>query len=261
MTIAEVFPRPTVKQVVFQIRYPNLFFIEEKIGEYQVRIMEQFPESSLQLRRNLLIADIGEGAKVEDLVGGEESLAVKKIWRFASPDGVSLNVHSDSLDISSTVHKTYNNPAATPRFHDAIEFAVARFLEVVAVPKFLRIGLRYIDECPHPSELSTSSFREWYNSALPVERFAVEEVLECEVVARVRRESECRLTFRERLDTRGEKITYSLDFDGYAEGVPSSEYLRTTDTLHGLVADEFERTIKEPVIKHMRQRPEEDSDA
>jgi hypothetical protein len=43
----EVFPNPTVKTVIFQIRYPNLFYIESRIGDIQVKIMDDFPESSL----------------------------------------------------------------------------------------------------------------------------------------------------------------------------------------------------------------------
>jgi len=45
MQINEVFPNPTVKQVIFQIRFPNLFYLESKIGEYQLKIMQRFPES------------------------------------------------------------------------------------------------------------------------------------------------------------------------------------------------------------------------
>jgi hypothetical protein len=40
MAIEEVFPNPTVKQVAFEIRFPNLFYLESKIGELQVKIME-----------------------------------------------------------------------------------------------------------------------------------------------------------------------------------------------------------------------------
>lgn len=51
MVIGEVFPNPTVKQVVFQITFPHLFYMEQKIGELQVKIMRMFPKSSLLYRR------------------------------------------------------------------------------------------------------------------------------------------------------------------------------------------------------------------
>ena len=67
MTINEVFPNPTVKLVAFEIKYPNLFFLESKIGDLQIEIMEQFPESALGFRRQVVFADIGPKAKVEEL--------------------------------------------------------------------------------------------------------------------------------------------------------------------------------------------------
>ena len=33
MPIHEVFPSPTVKQVIFQVRFPNLFYLESRMGE------------------------------------------------------------------------------------------------------------------------------------------------------------------------------------------------------------------------------------
>ena len=47
MSINEIFPKPTVTQVIFQIRFPNLFFIENKIGDLQLKIMKEFPHSKL----------------------------------------------------------------------------------------------------------------------------------------------------------------------------------------------------------------------
>ena len=62
MVINEIFPNPTVKTVVFQIRYPNLFYIENKIGEIQLKLMKEFPESALLYRQRILLADVGSGA-------------------------------------------------------------------------------------------------------------------------------------------------------------------------------------------------------
>ena len=42
----EVFLHPTVKEVAFEIKFPHLFSIENKIGEFQDKIILQFPESS-----------------------------------------------------------------------------------------------------------------------------------------------------------------------------------------------------------------------
>ena len=109
MQINEVFPRPTVKTVIFQIRYPNLFYIENKIGELQIKIMDRFPESALLFLRQVLLADIGPEVKEEDRPKLDEMMGTK-IWQFTSPLEYKLNVQANSLDITSKIHKTYNNP-------------------------------------------------------------------------------------------------------------------------------------------------------
>ena len=108
MSIDEIFSNPTVKQVVFQIRFPNLFYIENKIGELQLKIMKEFPHSALLFRRRLLFADIGPEVKHEALPSPLDEGEGKKIWQFKSDKNCQLNVLTDTLDISSPYHKTYN---------------------------------------------------------------------------------------------------------------------------------------------------------
>ena len=65
--INEIFPHPTVKRVVFQIRFPNLFYIENKIGDFQMKIMKEFPQSALIFRKQVVFADIGPEIKLENI--------------------------------------------------------------------------------------------------------------------------------------------------------------------------------------------------
>ena len=67
MAITEIFPYPTVKQVVFEIRFPNLFYIENKIGEFQTKIMKEFPESALLFQRKFFFADVGTEEKLKGI--------------------------------------------------------------------------------------------------------------------------------------------------------------------------------------------------
>lgn len=258
MAIDEVFPNATVKQVIFQVRFPNLFSMESLVGEYQRLIMERFPVSKLLLSAPLFIA----GRKINELDLEQqkgnlpENEGVQKIWNFQSGTGVQLNVQTASLDMTSTIHKTYANPNHESRFKDEIEFAVGKFLEVTQIPLFSRIGLRYIDECPVPGK-DTRRFREYYNTTLCLDRFPLEDALGFQVLARVTRGDRF-LTFRESLKGPGDEAKLELDFDGYAENVPTSEYLSVTDQLHRIIVEEFEKSIKEPVYEYMRQAPEDD---
>ena len=45
MAITEIFPNPTVKQVIFQIRFNSLFYIGDKMGEFQQRTMTEIPRN------------------------------------------------------------------------------------------------------------------------------------------------------------------------------------------------------------------------
>lgn len=251
MTISEIFPNPTVKQVIFQIRFPNLFYVENKIGDYQLKIMTQFPESELKTRRNVLMASFPSGVELKDLKLEPESFEVQKIWSFTSQTGVSLSVQSASLDISSTSHKTYRNQAANERFRDLIEFSVGAFLEVTAIPIISRVGLRYIDECPLPAKDNTT-YQSYYNSTFPLQRYDVSGAEMMDFRTRIRR-GEHFLQFREYLEqNKGEAPKLILDFDGFASNVKPDDYLSVTDALYEMISSEWQGIIKEPVYRYMR---------
>lgn len=257
MAITEVFPNPTVKQVIFQIRFPPVFSMESLVGRYQIDILDRFPESELLFRKHMVIA---AGVELKDLAAvihdESEMEGVEKIWRFKSEMGVEMNIRSGSLDMSSTSHKTYNNQGSQDRFRDVIEFAVSKFLKVAPIPKLTRVGLRYLDDCPVPDG-GTAAFKTYYNTSLPLSRFPVKEAVAMKTESRVRR-GEDFLVFREALHQKEETMQLILDTDAYAVNVPASDCLAVTDRLHSLIAAEFEASIKEPVYEHMRAAKEDD---
>lgn len=253
MVIKEVFPNPTVKQVIFQIRFPNLFFIESKMGDYQLKIMNVFPKSSMSFRRQVMIVDVGPKQKLEDIAVPSDEEYGKKLWQFESDKNYRISVLSDSLDITSEYHKTYNL-GDSDRFRDAIKFAVDNFLGVVSIPVISRIGLRYIDECPLPKK-DNETFKSYYNSVFPVDRFNLADAKEMFFRTTAKR-GEYYLTYMESLQKPKDEFKLILDFDGFAENVPADKYLEVTDKLHETISQEYERTIKEPVYEYMRKKVE-----
>jgi len=177
MAINEVFPNPTVKEVHFEIRFPNLFYVESKIGDFQLAIMERFPKSQEVLRRHILLTDLGPEGKLDMPPMDLESAAVTKSWSFSSGTGLEVDVHSAHLGVKSTRHRTYNNPDAEERFRDLIDFVLSRFLQATRLPAVSRLGLRYIDECPIPG-LTNAEFSEYYNTAFPLGRFDLSQTSE-----------------------------------------------------------------------------------
>lgn len=255
MSISEIFPNPTVKQVIFQIRFPNLFYIENKIGDLQLKIMKEFPQSALLFRRQLVFADIGPGSKLTDISRDSEKETGKKIWQFKSNKNFQLNVLSDSLDITSQYHKTYNLEGAD-KFRDIINFVLDRFFEVTSIPVINRIGLRYTDECPIPSK-DNSTFRSYYNSIFPLDRFNLAAANEMDFRTVIKK-GDYYLSYIESLQKQkiGDEYKLILDFDGFAENIAPENCLKVTDNLHAIILEEYERTIREPVYEYMRQRKE-----
>lgn len=253
MVVEEIFPNPTVKQVLFQIKFPNLFYIENKIGEFQLKIMNEFPKSSLLFRRQLVFADLGPKSKLSDIPQDSNEETGKKIWQFESNKNFQLNVSSDSLDIISQYHKTYNLEGAD-KFRDIIDFVLKQFFEIISIPIINRIGLRYIDECPIPSK-DNSTFRSYYNTVFPLDRFNLADANEMDYKSIIKK-GEYFLRYVESLKQIGDESKLILDFDGFAINVFSEDCLQVTDDLHKIISEEYEETIKEPVYEHMRIKNE-----
>ena len=250
MSIDKVFPNPTVKHAIFQIRFPNLFSMESKIGDLQLKIMKEFPQSALLFRRQILFADMGPEIKFEDIPSDSDKETGKKIWQFKSDKNFKLNILNDSLDITSEYHKTYNLEGGD-KFRDIINFVLDHFFEVTSIPIISRIGLRYIDECPIPSK-DNSTFRSYYNSSFPLDRFNLADASEMDFKTVVKK-GEYHLRYIESLQKINDEYKLILDFDGFAESIAAEDCLTIADDLHTIISEEYKGTIKGPVYEYMQQ--------
>ena len=248
--INDVLPNPTVKQVSFEVRFPNLFFIESKIGELQMKVMERFPESALLMRKQLLFTDVGQDGKLISPPDDMDKEFIRKIWQFKSGNNYEFNVLTNSLNILSSHHKTYMKEGAD-KFRDVIQFVMNNFFEIAKIPKLNRIGLRYIDECPIPAK-ENSIFEEWYNTTFPLKRFDIADANEM-VFHTVVKKGNYHLRYVEQLQNKDDQYSLKLDFDGFVFDIEVKDYLAVTDNLYQLIKLEYEATIKEPVLEFMKQ--------
>ena len=253
MVISEIFPNPTVKQVIFEIRFPMLFFMENKVGDLQLKVMNEFPKPALIFERQFVILDKGQKGKLEELPPKTDEKFGRKIWEFKSDKDYKFNVTSSSLSITSKYHKTYNLGDGD-KFRDVIKFVLDNFFEVISIPTVNRLGLRYIDHCPLPSK-DNETFRSYYKSVFPIDRFNIADAKEMFFRTAVRRNG-FNLIYMERLRKIKDEYKLILDFDGFATNIRSEEYLKVTDELHRIILEEYEATIKKPVYEYMRQRRE-----
>lgn len=245
MTENEIFKFPTVKEVIFQIVYPDLFLIENKIGEFQIRIMNEFPDSSLIYRRHLLFADLGPESKISEQE--MDSQKAKKIWQFKSDKGYKLAITTGSLSIVSSSHKSYNK--GEDNFRNIIKLVLENFFDLIPVTRIKRIGLRYLDECPLP-KLDVETFSSYYNSAFPLKRFSMTQTKQMQFVVEYKKDKYF-LKYSEYFNEQRRNVLI-LDFDGFANDIEAINCLSVLDDLHKIISKEYFVTIKEPVKEYMR---------
>ncbi len=244
----EVFPHPTVKQVIFQIRFPKLFFLQSKIGDLQLTLMSRFPKSESVVQRALIMAQ-GSSESIQELLKDRPSDEDERIWRFEDDQGVIIEVKLDALTVVSSKHTSYLHQPYS--FRDTLTFVIEAFLKHAPLPTIARVGFRYVDECPFPS-LTNDCFRRYFNTCLPVDRFRVEHCTEM-VCRSIRAGVDGSIRYAEAIVVRGTQNVLLIDMDAFAEGVPATAIIATADKLHAVVRQEFEATIKEPVLAYMRK--------
>lgn len=138
------------------------------------------------------------------------------------------------------------------RFRDIIELVLKRFFEVTKIPIINRVGLRYInDDCPVPSN-QTESFKEYYNTVFPLDRFKLEDAAGMQFSATVSTEGHS-LSYRESYEEKEDQCTFTIDLDAFSTTVRPQKCLDVTDELHRLIIHHFEATIRDPVRKIMRR--------
>ncbi len=251
MVTREMFKNSTVKEVAFEVKFPNLFFIETKIPDYQMKIMDTFIESNLLIRQQIaILKDIGSNIEKENASDSNENV-FEKIWQFKTEDGTVLNIKSNSLSIISPNYKTYNLGTTGENFRDLIKFTVDNLLNIVPISMFTRIGFRYINECPI-FKLTKEDFEKSYNTAFPLSKFSIMDATEMDFKAVVKKDGSF-LRYVESLQTSSDdKKVLIIDTDGFKENIKTTDYLQTTDKLHDILYTEFVNTVKEPVLRYMR---------
>ncbi len=256
MVIDKIYPNPTVKRVIFQITFPDLFYLEKRIGDIQERIMREFPESKLLLKSRIWITDTGPEQRIEIPPDEIEKNVAKKIWQFESRNKAVLSIALNSLDITSEFHKTYRlGKDDNKKFRHAIEYSVGTFLDIVKLPIINRVGLRYIDYCPLPDN-TNETLKKWYNTKFPLDKFEIADATTIAFKTIVKR-GKYNLGYVETLQQKNGENKLILDFDGFATNIEASNYLQITDELHDLISKEYELTIRSPVYDYMDQTGEE----
>lgn len=240
----EVFKYPTVKEVAFEVRFSEIFFMEKMIGDFQLEIMESFPISK-KLEKPYTIIFEGENSKF-----AETSNKTRTTWQFLTETRqTTVLIRSDRLNILTKEFKTYNHPDH-PRFRDIITEVVSRFLDKFPIKQFERIGLRYIDHCPL-EEKNNNYFKNYYEPIFDIEKFKLEDIIENFNLFRLKKEN-YELLFQSGIRKISDDYNYFMDFDGYTKNISINEYLDHLDKIFVMINDLYFDNITEEFKKYMR---------
>ncbi len=246
----EIFPNAPLREVAYEVTFPTLFSIPQDIGAFQIRIMDDFPNSSLLTTTPLII----ENGVTKLPVGDSEKTI--RTWQFESETGkTKIAVQLNRLAISSQEYTSYDNPSRA-RFRDVIDKTITEFLKKVPIKKFTRIGLRYIDFCPL-EEKTNQCFEKYYVPIFNIEKYKIDDIIESHLIISKKKEEhnitvQCGITKSKDATKSKDEYTYILDFDAYAENVDSANFLSVTDELRMLDRSEFHAIIKDDFVQHMR---------
>ena len=239
----EVFHNAPLIEVAYEIRFPSLFYIPQAIGEFQIKIMDDFPKASQLSSTQFAIED-----GIPKFSG--ENAGRTTSWQFESETGkTKILVRLDRLSIISQEYTSYDHPSGM-KFRDVIYKIVTEFLQKFPIKKFTRIGLRYIDHCPLDQK-TNQYFTNYYVPIFDINKYKIEDLLDSHIIMRKKKEN-YGLLFQCRIAKIGNNYKYVMDFDGYAENVDSASFLSVTDDLRRLDRSEFFSSITENFTQYMR---------
>jgi len=243
----EVFANSPLFEVAFEVRFPHLFYIAQKIGEFQLDIVDDFPKSSQVFTQSFVFGEKREVIPDKDNVNAIPS------WQFENETGKTrIVVYSNKLNIISREYKSYNHPSEK-KFKDLITKILSVFAKTVPMKKFSRIGIRYIDHCPL-ERLDNEYFKNYYNPIFNIDKYKVEDILDNLFMVNIKRE-QYNLLFQCGIRKLDVGYKYIMDYDGYATEIEADSCITTTDELRRLIKKEFLSNITEDFKKYMRRTP------
>jgi uncharacterized protein (TIGR04255 family) len=154
--------RPPLSEVVFEINFPRLFAVENRIADYQQLLLGMYPNSADEFVLYLPPAlAIGKGPKPEGNLTPVRSFVFEN---ETSSRVVRVSVVNFNLLVSDYLH-----------FEDykrALLAALNPALEIFQLSHADRMGLRYINKIPIPKAAAPLAYRDYVRSPIDSAVFA-----------------------------------------------------------------------------------------
>lgn len=218
-------------EVAFEARFPILFFIPKRLGEFQELIIEEFDKSSEIKFQNISIQP-----------NQEPEFAMDQAWEFAHKDGDPvIRLFKDKIVIFSKLYTSYEGSSGKS-YKNCINYSLEKFNQIFKINKFTRIGLRYINTFDVEEE-STDWLKSYFHPLYNLEKYPIQDTLEFKFALRIKREK-ANLVIQSGY-IRKDGLKYILDFDAYKEECRTIDFPNALDDLHASIKSEFDSLITE----------------
>lgn len=215
--IDEEFPANPIREVDFEIRFPPRLRVPPELWRFQEDLEAEYPDVGLET------ALLPNGATVSVTVFQNQ---VKARVIKVSPQNMAL------------AFSAYSN---FEEFKEEVLKRSARFCEIFNVPSLTRIGLRYVNEIPLPTQ-QPESMTGYVKPLLEFDRIPLESVQQFALQVAAKLEDHMILVRTAMLA--GPIRTYILDIDAYTETVkPTTEI--------GALLDRFHDTAQRVFLDHV----------
>jgi uncharacterized protein (TIGR04255 family) len=224
--LEEVFPRPPLREVAFEIRFSPRLRVQGELWRLQEQFRGTYPEVS---RENALQPN-----------GNILDVAV-----FANPpESRVIKITHQSFLMAFTRYKNFED------FKDAVIGPTEQFFSTFEINSFTRVGLRYVNEIVLPS-LEPSSLLNYVRPIIKFDRFAVELTPQFAVELHSQYEGHL-VTVRTAL-LPGARRTYVLDIDCHTSATTASNtYPDLLDRFHDGAQRIFLEHVTEEYKEYMR---------
>jgi uncharacterized protein (TIGR04255 family) len=235
--------------VAFEISFPTLFAVETGIAEYQQRVQAVYPNSSAQyVVRFPNTTAFGKSPR-------PEQAELKPLRIFVFENVQKSRVVTVSLETLTLLVKDYLH---FEDFKKALAAALTPAIEIFHLSTVQRIGLRYINRIPIPTEQAESHYRKYVRSPLGLDAIPKESHLNNFLTElSMSLDAAKKLTIRCGLlpvQVDQATRTYLLDFDCYSLAnisLSENDLRNTLDEYHAAIESEFVRAATPEYWKYM----------
>lgn len=226
--LEEVFPANPIREVDFEIRFTPRLRVQAEMWRFQEKVMTEYPEAGLE----------------SAILPNAATLSVTVFQNQAKARLIKVSPQNMALAFSA-----YAN---FEEFKDEVLKRSGEFCEIFGVTSLTRVGLRYVNEIPLPTQ-EAESMSKYVRPLVAFDRIPLKTVQQ--FALQISATTTEHLVLVRTAMIAGPIRTYILDIDAYTEVVkPASEINALLDQFHDTAQRVFLDHVTDEYKKIMRAK-------